>query len=148
MSRGMMLMGVLLGALLVSTTSHARDTTHMLSIEDALNTPDARARLDSNIQFIFGDTPHGEITAEYGPAVTNKKTNAFNKSDVEACEWVMLSALLSLQDRVRAEGGNAVVNIESFYDRRPMSSTSEYECHAGAIMAGVVLRGDVVTLAD
>ncbi|MBE0400052.1 excinuclease ATPase subunit [Halomonas sp. FME1] len=144
----MMLLGVLLGALLVSTTSHARDTTHMLSIEEAMSTPDARARLDSNIQFIFGDAPHGEITAEHGPAVTNKKTNAFNKSDVEACQWVMLSALLSLQERVRAEGGNAVVNIESFYDRRTMSSATEYECHAGAIMAGVVLRGEVVTLAD
>ena len=58
----------------------------------------------------------------------------------------MLSALISLQDRIKAEGGNAVVNIESFYDRQPMASNTEYECHAGAIMAGVALRGDVVTL--
>lgn len=137
---------ILLGALLFTTTSHARDTTHMLSIEEAMSTPAARERLDPNIGFFFADTPHGEVIAEHGNFVTNKKTNAFNKSDEEACKWVMLSALLSLQDRVKAEGGNAVINIESFYKRQPMVSSSEYECHAGAVIAGVALRGDVVTL--
>lgn len=146
MTRGLILFTMLLGALLLSTTSHARDTVHMLSIEEAMNTPAARERLDPNIRFFFADTPHGEVATEYGNFVTSKKTNAFNKSDEEACQWVMLSALISLQDRIKAEGGNAVVNVESFYDRQPMASTTEYECHAGAIMAGVALRGDVVTL--
>ncbi|KIN13863.1 excinuclease ATPase subunit [Vreelandella titanicae] len=146
MTRGLILFTMLLGALLLSTTSYARDTTHMLSIEEAMNTPAARERLDPDIRFFFADTPHGEVANEYGNFVTSKKTNAFNKSDEEACQWVMLSALISLQDRIKAEGGNAVVNIESFYDRQPMASNTEYECHAGAIMAGVALRGDVVTL--
>lgn len=138
--------GVLLVALLLTTSSQARDTELRLSIEEAMNTPAAKEQLDPNIRFFFADTPHGEIVAEHGNFVTNKKTNAFNKSDEEACQWVMLSALISLQDRVKSEGGNAVINIESFYKRQSMASSSEYECHAGAIMAGVALRGDVVTL--
>ncbi|EPC01160.1 hypothetical protein L861_11335 [Litchfieldella anticariensis FP35 = DSM 16096] len=146
MIRGLLSFGMLLGALLLTTASYARDTTHMLSIEEAMNTPAARERLDPNIRFFFADTPHGEVVAEHGNFVTNKKTNAFNKTDEEACRWVMLSALISLQDRVKAEGGNAVINIESFYKRHPMTSRTEYECHAGALMAGVALRGDVVTL--
>lgn len=135
-------------SLMVTLTSQARDTTHMLSIEEAMNTPAARERLDPNVRFYFSDTPHEEIVIQHGNFVTNKKTNAFNKSDEEACKWVMLSALISLQDRVRAEGGNAVVNIESYYKSQPMSSRTEYECHAGAIIAGVALRGDVVTLRE
>lgn len=148
MTRGLLSVGMLLGALLLTTTSHARDTTHMLSIEEAMNTPAARERLDPDIRFFFAGAPHGEVMTEHGNFVTNKKTNAFNKSDEEACRWVMLSALISLQDRVRTEGGNAVINIESYYKRQPMASSSEYECHAGAIMAGVALRGDVVTLTE
>lgn len=146
MIRRLLTTGVLLVALLLTTSSQARDTELRLSIEEAMNTPAAKEQLDPNIRFFFADTPHGEIVAEHGNFVTNKKTNAFNKSDEEACHWVMLSALISLQDRVKSEGGNAVINIESFYKRQSMASSSEYECHAGAIMAGVALRGDVVTL--
>ncbi|CAM3357531.1 hypothetical protein [Halomonas lysinitropha] len=58
----------------------------------------------------------------------------------------MLSALLSLRERVRAEGGNAVIHIESSYKRKPMVSRDEYECYAGMLMAGVALRCDVGTL--
>jgi len=36
----------------------------------------------------------------------------------------------------------------SYYDRKIMSSQSEFECHAGALIAGVVLRGEYATVAD
>ncbi|GGX86662.1 phosphoribosylglycinamide formyltransferase [Litchfieldella qijiaojingensis] len=146
MTKGLLALGILFGSLLVATTSQARDTQHMLSIEEAMNTPAAQERLDPSIRFFFADSPHGEVVARHGNYITNKKTNAFNKTDEEACRWVMLSALLGLQERVKSEGGNAVINIESFYKRHPMVSRTEYECHAGALMAGVALRGDVVTL--
>jgi uncharacterized protein YbjQ (UPF0145 family) len=78
--------------------------------------------------------------------MSNKKTNAFNKTDKRACEWAFLSAMLSLQQRALSEGGNAVVNIRSFYKRHEVSSATEFECGAGAIMAGVTFKGDVVKL--
>lgn len=146
MTRGLLSLTLLIGGMALAATAQARDTRHLLSIEEAMNTPAARERLDPEIRFVFADADHGEVVAEHGNYVTNKKTNAFNKSDEEACRWVMLSALLSLQERVRAEGGNAVINIESYYKRTAMASRTEYECHAGAVMAGVALRGDVVTL--
>lgn len=134
--------------LLAAGNAQARDTKLMLSIEEAMNSADFKTKLDPAITFSFGGLPSGKRIGErHGNYTTNKKTNAFGKSDQDACRWVLLSALLSLQDRVRTEGGNAVVNIESYYKSNPMISTSEYECHAGAVMAGVALRGDVVTLA-
>mgnify|MGYP003560680286 FL=1 len=54
--------------------------------------------------------------------------------------------MLSLQARAVQEGGNAVIKITSYYKRNVFSSTSEFECGAGALMVGVALRGEVVKL--
>jgi uncharacterized protein YbjQ (UPF0145 family) len=56
----------------------------------------------------------------------------------------MLSALKALQERAVREGMDAVVNIESNYKNRQFSSETEFECGAGAIMAGVALKGTLV----
>lgn len=135
-------------ALLFSTTASSRDTKHMLSIEAAMNSADFKEKLDPNIRFYFGNQPHPEIAQSFGTFVSNKKTNAFGKSDEVACEWVLLSALLSFQDRVKAEGGNAVINLNSYYKKNVVSSATEYECHAGGIIAGVALQGEVVKIAE
>jgi len=74
------------------------------------------------------------------------KTNAFGKSDLQACQHVFLSAVIELQDRARKEGGNAVVNIKSNYRNELTESPTEFTCGAGAVIAGVALVGDVVTL--
>ena len=66
------------------------------------------------------------------------------KSDKEACEWVMLSALKALQQRAITENMDAVVNIESNYKHRHFASETEFECGAGALMAGVALKGTLV----
>ncbi len=140
-----------LAAIVLSTfsfTAQARDTKLLMSLEDALESPAFEGRLNAGIKFYFGDQSFPEATRKQGEYITNKKTNAFGKSDLEACQWVLLSALISLQDRAVSLGGNAVVNIRSYYDKNAFSSTSEYECHAGGIMAGVALIGDVATLPE
>jgi uncharacterized protein YbjQ (UPF0145 family) len=81
-----------------------------------------------------------------GEFATNKKTNAFGKSDLEACQHVFLSAVIELQERARKEGGNAVINIKSNYKNEVRESATEFTCGAGAVIAGVALTGEVVTL--
>ena len=124
----------------------ARDTRNMFVLSEALETEGAKSKLDSNIRFYFGKQSHPAIEKNFGEVMTNKKTNAFNKTDKRACEWAFLSAMISFQDRVIREGGNAIVNIRSFYKRNEISSETEYECGAGGIMAGVTFKGDVVKL--
>lgn len=133
-------------ALIVSLSAQARDTTHMFSIQEAFNSAAFKEKLDPNIKFFFGDQAHGTVSQKFGEYVSNKKTNAFGKSDKVACEWVLLSALLSFQERAQSMGANAVVNIISYYKKNPMSSETEYECHAGGIMAGVALQGTVAKI--
>lgn len=134
--------------MIVSSAVDARDTIVRVSVEEAMTTQDAKVKLDVGVRFFFGDQKHAEIVTRIGTYTANKKTNAFNKSDQEACKWAFLSAMISLQDRAIAEGGNAVVNIRSFYKKRDFTSATEFECGAGAMVAGVALVGDVVKLAD
>ncbi|WP_163834910.1 excinuclease ATPase subunit [Spartinivicinus ruber] len=126
----------------------ARDTRVMYSIQEALSKPAAKEKLLSNVPLYFGNQPTPRVLNTLGEYMSNKKTNAFNKSDKEACQWVILSALISLQERALKEGGNAVVNIKSYYKKNEISSTSEFECGAGALIAGVTLKGTVVKLAQ
>jgi len=137
-----------LAAMFSCSVSYARDTRHQISLEEAMSSADAQAALTGEVQFFFGDQEHPEIESQIGTYTSNKKTNAFGKSDREACKWAFLSAMISLQQRAIAEGGNAVVNIRSNYRRNAFSSATEFECGAGAIMAGVTMVGDVVVLAE
>lgn len=124
----------------------ARDDRNQYPIADAMNTQAAKQKLDKGYTFKFGDQATGEVSARYGEYMSNKKTNAFNKSDKEACEWAFLSAMVSFQDRITEEGGNAVINIRSYYKKNDFRSETAYECGNGAIIAGVTFIGDVVTL--
>jgi len=81
-----------------------------------------------------------------GEWTANKKTNASNKTDQEACEIAFVSAIVSLQQRARNEGGDAVINIVSVYRNERRESPTEYVCGAGTFVAGVALRGTVVKL--
>ena len=69
----------------------ARDDVQHFSIEEALNSPKAKEVLNPNIKLSFGSGTKGGIIKS--GLMANKKTNAFNKSDKEACEWAFLSAV-------------------------------------------------------
>ncbi len=133
-------------ALLASNASTARNTKAMWPIADAISAPEAKARLDSGISFFFGAATHPAVAKSFGVYTSNKKTNGTNKTDKEACEWAFLSAMLSFQQRAIELGGNAVINIRSYYDKHEVSSETEYECGSGALMSGVTFQGDVVKL--
>lgn len=137
---------IVLAISLMSANVMARDTLKMIDIQEALESADFQAKLGGDIKFYWGDQPSPKVAKQRGRYSSNKKTNAFNKSDLEACQWAFLSALLSLEQRARSEGGNAVVNIQSYYKKQLRSSRTEVECHAGAFVAGVALSGEVVTL--
>ena len=124
----------------------ARDEQKLFPIAQALKSPAAQGKLDPGIRLYFGRQRHPNVTKEFGQWPTNKKTNAFAKSDLQACEWVFLSAVIALQERARKQGGNAVINIVSNYRNVVTNSESEYVCGAGGLIAGVALKGRVVNL--
>jgi uncharacterized protein YbjQ (UPF0145 family) len=134
--------------LAIGLPAHARDTRHLLPIAVAMETKDAQDKLDGSVKFYFGDQPQPKAGTVLGSDVSNRKTNAFGKSDEKACNWAFLSAMVALEKRAQQLGANAVINIVSYYNKKVMSSATEFECHAGAIIAGVALKGDFVKIAD
>ena len=127
--------------LAVSTSAQARDTRLELSLQELLSSQEARdAGIDGSVRFYLAGQPV-RVAQRMGKDVTNKKTNAANKSDEQACRWVALSALKALQSGAQARGANAVVDIVSFYKRNEFRSSTNYECYAGTILAGVALKG-------
>lgn len=127
--------------------AQARNTELHLSIDEAMSSVDAQGKLDSGIKFFFANQKAPAIEKSFGEDSTNKKTNAFGKSDEAACRWAFLSAMIQLQSRAHQLGADAVVDIQSFYKRDAEKSATEYECHAGTVLAGVALKGRFVKLA-
>jgi uncharacterized protein YbjQ (UPF0145 family) len=128
--------------------AHARDTKHILPIAAAMATKDADEKLEGSVKFFFGQQEFPKVVTKLGTDVSNRKTNAFGKSDEKACNWAFLSAMIALEKRAKQLGANAVVNIVSYYRKVEMSSTTDFECHAGAVIAGVALKGEFVKIAD
>lgn len=127
--------------------SQARDTTHFLPFDQAVQEAMKAGRLDGSVKFyLAGNKPAGSVNVIKSGVTTSQKTNAFNKSDEEACSWALQSALIRLQSAAKQAGANAVVNIVSNYKNVVYSDKQKYECHAGAIMAGVALKADLVKL--
>lgn len=131
---------------LCATGALARDDVKEFSIADALATEQAKSILGDNVKFYFGNQLHSIVTKKFGEYGSNKKTNAFGKSDRQACEWAFLSALKSLRERAERQGANAVVNIRSNYKSNTTSSSDTFKCGSGAVMAGVALLGEVVEI--
>ncbi|MFL9583535.1 excinuclease ATPase subunit [Stenotrophomonas sp. AB1(2024)] len=125
----------------LASTANARDTRVELSLQDLINSQEAKdAGIDGSVRFFLAGQKVN-IQQRLGEDVTNKKTNAANKSDTVACNWVALSALKALQDGARSRGANAVVDVVSYYKKNEFKSTTNFECYAGAILAGVALKG-------
>ena len=137
---------LVLGIMCVATVADARDDRLRLPLADVLSSADAKAKLDPGVALYFGKQPYSAPAQRMSVTTQNKKTNFFNKTDQEGCNWVFLSAVRSLQEYARKMAGNAVVNIVSIYKNQEFSSETHFECGAGNVVGGVALRGDVVLI--
>jgi len=126
----------------------ARDDRLQFAVADALSTPAAKAKLDPRIRLYFGTQGALAGAKTVGEVSVNRKTNSFGKTDLEACQWVFLSVVLELQEQARKAGGNAVIEIVSNYKHEVRDSPAEFTCGAGAVIAGVALRGKVAKLPE
>lgn len=132
----------LLGLLAVAPHAQARETRVELPLQELIDSPQAKeAGIDGSVRFYLAGQKHPAVSARMSEDVSNKKTNAANKSDADACRWVTLSVLKAFQDKAKSMGANAVIDVVSYYKKKEFRSATNYECYAGAIMAGMALKG-------
>lgn len=141
-----LILSIAIAAVATSLPAQARDTKLMLPLAAAMSANDAQTRLGDSVKFYFGKQKTPAIASRLGSDKTSQKTNSFGKSADTACNWAFLSAMLRLQQRAKELGADAVVNIVSNYKNEEMSSETDFECHDGAMMSGVALKGEFVKL--
>ena len=137
---------VLLAA--TSFNAFAADKVLHLDVKEVLDPSFSSGQLDGSVKFYFAGQSTPKVLKSPEEDVTNKKSNAFGKRKEEACKWVMLSALLALQESAKTRGANAVIGITSYYKKVEYKSASQYECHAGNMISGVALKGRYAKLAN
>jgi uncharacterized protein YbjQ (UPF0145 family) len=128
---------------LVPMAAGARETIHDLDIKQAMNSDVGKAKL-RDVPVHFAGQSHAEVASDMGVFTANRRTNAFNKSDEQACRIAFLSAVIALQSRAQKMGGDAVVDIKSITMHQNLESATQYRCAAGNVVANVVLTGRVV----
>lgn len=135
----------LLGSL--SLSAFARDSEYRIALSEVLEMPEAKEKLDGSVRFFLAGQTTPAVKERRGEDVSNKKTNGFGKDDRFGCKWAALSALIAFQDKAKRMGANAVVDIVSYYKKDTVSSPTEFECHAGAVVIGVTLKGTYAVVA-
>lgn len=137
-----------LSCLLLAGPAAARDTVLHIPLADVLAMPEAQGKLDPDVKFYLAGQNTPKVLRRFSTDVSNPKTNGFGKSDEFGCKWAALTALIRLQESAKREGGNAVVDIVSYYKKVEYKSATDFECHAGAIIIGVALKGTYAKVAD
>lgn len=138
----------LIALALAAGTATARDTEYKVAFADVMEMPEAKQQLDGSVKFYFGDQATPKVLNKLGDDVSNKKTNGVGKDDQYGCKWAALSALVAFQTKAKQNGANAVINIQSYYKRDAFKSNTEFECHAGAFVIGVALKGTYAKVAE
>lgn len=131
---------IFLSVLLLSSQLYAKNNIEKFSIQNALNSNEAKTALDSDIKLIFGS---GTTIGLIGQKLTSNAKSRSKKSAQESCNWAFLAAMKKFQAKAKAMGGTKVVNITSYYYKNPLDSKSEYECGVGRIVVGVTFQGQI-----
>ncbi len=142
------LITLVLATTVVLAPAFARDTVVNIRLADVLDMPEAKTKLDGSVKFFLAGQATPKVLKKFSEDVSNLKTNAVGKSDEVSCKWVALSTLMSLQKSAKEAGANAVVGITSYYKKNETKSDTTVECHAGAMMSGVALKGTYATVQE
>jgi uncharacterized protein YbjQ (UPF0145 family) len=133
-------------ATLPTAPASAADDVIQLDLQQALNAPDTLAHNDGSVKFYFGQTAHPSVISHLGMVVTNQK-GGFWKSTETACRTTFLDALRDLQAKAKSAGGNAVINVESYFRKRTVEIGVSVPCYPGGFRVGIALRGEIVKVA-
>ncbi len=131
-------------ALALAATAHARSDTVDYKVADAAATAKGKEAL-LDVPYYMKGQKHPAVAKSMGTDRSNRKTNAFNKSDEFACQVAFLSALKALQQKAVQMGADGVIDIYSTTKGNKLESADSFRCVVGTIISHVGLNGEYVT---
>ncbi len=99
-----------------------------------------------DIPFYMKGEEHPGIKKTLGKTTANWVTRGAFRSKEESCEVAFLSAMIELQERAKAQGGNALVDVISITDSVESESATQFRCVAGLVVVKVGLKGTIVEM--
>lgn len=118
-----------------------------ISIQDALNSDEAKKNLPDDIKYYFGDAkPAGTVTKTIGQYTFQKDVNGSLKSAINGCHTALVTVLRELREAAKKDGANAVVNIVTNSKGKAVSSKEMYACDSGMLKSSVTITGDLVVV--
>ncbi len=138
---------IALAVLTLAATADARNDAYTLNESDVMSDPGFK-QLGGGVGLYFANDTAPKIAQNLGDSVGNKIAKTRGEPDEQWCKEAALGALSELRDEAIKRGGNAVVNIESFWKGGELPDKSKYECHAGGTGGHVSFKGTIVKVAQ
>jgi uncharacterized protein YbjQ (UPF0145 family) len=98
------------------------------------------------LPFYMKGEPHPKVVRGLRDSTSERRVSGIGKPDRQTCHAAFLAALGALQQRAKATGGNAVVDVRSTTRHKDLSSRLDYRCATGGGVANVALTGRAVEL--
>ncbi len=133
-------------ALVVASSATARETEHLLSVQEVVESERGVAHL-LDLPFYFKGQPHPKILKPISQVTTKQSTRGAFRSDEASCAVALLSALRDLQEIAQNDGGNAITEIVSITRGKQTESATQFRCVAGEMVVHVGLKAKVVKIA-
>ena len=116
------------------------------ALSAVMDNPKLRGQLPEGVSYYFADQP-AEVVKTLGPLHSSRRGSNIKGPQV-ACPWTMLSALISLGEAAKAQGGNAVVGIQSNIGGAPHASTQTFDCllSNSRMLVNVALIGEAAVV--
>ena len=142
-------LAVLWAAAAMVTAGLARaDEIGRYSIQEALDQPAAKQKLDPNIRLYFRHNGTPGYAQSFGSVHYARRTNRMSTARNGPCHWAFLSGLLALQGKARERGANAIVDIVPLTDGKLTAPPGQYDCEFGMLMVSIGIKGEMVRMAD
>jgi len=138
---------VLLAALAVVQTAHARNESFKRPVDQALAKKHPRETL-GELPLRFGsasatgvDLLNGDVVGQGVASIIIDPRRRDHLTDDEVCQNAFDDAIAQLAEQAHRAGAAAVVGIDSDFKDEVFDDPRSYDCHAGSAKSYVTLRG-------
>lgn len=131
----------------IATATLAANVQIMVNFQTIVDSSDGQARLDKSIKLFFGRGSAPASAKSLGAVTLNKIAKEKERHDFDAnCNAAVLEALIELQQKAKALGGDGVGNIVSAWQGVEPHDPTQAECHAGGTGGHLTLKAQVLKL--
>ncbi|MDP6374321.1 MAG: hypothetical protein QF515_02720 [Pseudomonadales bacterium] len=132
--------------MLVSGVVQAEERHEYFSIAKTMDSALAQSAIGEDIRLIFDQRQPFTPVRSFGTFSANSEIGYADKTADSSCTQAFISALVSLQQRARLEGANAVLYPSTEPSSESTSASLSFRCDIGVLNTSVSLHGEVVIL--